>query len=60
MYAPKSRQELADILEALQDYAAVEELSAVTEVLADARLHLAMAERRPLQHRGAPQGPRRH
>lgn len=60
MYSPKSKQELADILEALQDFAAIENLTSVTEVLADARIHLAMAEQQALKRRGAPQGPRHH
>ncbi|MSU91104.1 hypothetical protein GE300_16065 [Rhodobacteraceae bacterium 2CG4] len=49
MYAPKTRQELALILEALQDFAAVEQLVPVSEALADARLHLAMGDPAPVR-----------
>ncbi len=57
MYAPNSRQELALILEALQDYAAVEQLAPVTEALADARMQLAMSDRAELRARGSRPGP---
>jgi len=57
MYAPNSRQELALILEALQDYAAVEQLVPVAEALADARMQLAMKNQSEVRARGSHPGP---